>query len=30
MNDARLLCAVYSLLIGLGLAYIIVLGVLHR
>jgi hypothetical protein len=30
MKDARLLCAAYSLLIGLGLAYVIVLGVLHR
>ena len=30
MKDARLLCAAYLLLIGLGLAYVIVLGVLHR
>jgi hypothetical protein len=30
MKDARLLCAVYSLLIALGLAYVVVLGVLHR
>lgn len=30
MKDARLLCAAYLLLIGLGLAYVTVLGVLHR
>jgi hypothetical protein len=30
MRDARVLCAAYLLLIGLGLVYVIVLGVLHR
>jgi hypothetical protein len=30
MKDARLLCATYVMLIGLGLAYVIALGVLHR
>jgi hypothetical protein len=30
VRDARVLCAAYLLLIGLGLAYVIVLGVLHR
>ena len=30
MKDARLLCAAYVMLIGLGLAYVIALGVLHR
>jgi hypothetical protein len=30
MKDARLLCAAYVMLIGLGLAYVIALGMLHR
>lgn len=30
MNGTRVLCLAYLALIGLGLAYVIVVGVLHR
>ena len=30
MNGTRVLCLAYLVLIGLGLAYVIMVGVLHR